>query len=119
MLMESAKFRGRVKTRTALEALNEMYDFVDEVDLKNNMYYRNKQLEDFSKFTNFFYQPCLRTLMPYRSGNAQFLPAELSTEFLFHYRRWKKLCRYLVEVSGIAKFERPKEVSEELAFSKQ
>lgn len=118
MFMEIAKFRGRVKTRTALEALNELYNFVDEVDLKNNLYYRNKQLEEFVKFTNFFYQPCLRLIVPYRSANAQFLPSELSQEFVFHYRRWKKLCRYLVEVSGIAKFERPKEVSEELAFSK-
>lgn len=118
MFTEVAKFRGRVKTKTALEALNELYNFVDEVDLKNNLYYRNSALDDFGKFTNGFYQPALTALVPFRSGNVQFLPAELSQEFVYHFRRWKKLCRYMVEVSGISKFERPKEVSEELAFSK-
>lgn len=114
LIEEEVKYVGFIKVKSALDALNDLYVFVDENELKNKLYYKRKELESFSKFTNFYFKPYLSLINSYKVKNLQKMPVG---NFNYHFRRWKKLCRLLVEVSGVTKFERAKELSSELAFA--
>lgn len=115
---QAVRFGGVVKTRDAIDALTDLQLFIEDVDLKNQLYYKNSRLNDFFKFHAYYYLPQLTILSNFRRANREKTPADENGFSLFHYRRWKKLCRYFIDVSGIGKFERPKEVSADQAFSK-
>ena len=74
-------------------------------------------MEAFNKFSNFYFEPQLSVIMDYKKKGLDKIPVTSNGFSVFHYRRWKKLCRLLVEVSGVTKFERPKELTPELAFA--
>lgn len=114
LVEEEVKFGGLIKTKTALESLNDLYYFVDDFEVKNKLWYKRKELEQFKKFTFFFFRPYLQLINSYKVQNKERMPVSGYTN---HYRRWKLLCKLGMEVSGITKFERPKELTSELAFA--
>lgn len=117
LIEEKVKLGGFIRTRTALEALNVLYEFVDEVELKNRLHYKRKELDAFNKFTHFYFEPQLNVIIDFKKRGLDKIPVSQNGFSVFHFRRWKKLCRLLVEVSGVTKFERPKELTPELAFA--
>jgi hypothetical protein len=119
LITEQVKFNGMVKVKSALEALNDLYDFMDVSDVytKNELYYHDEKLTQVSKFSGYFYDQ-LKQLEDARKNRKEFITVGPTGFSIFVYRRWLVLFRYFVEKSGIAKFERPKETTSDIAFSK-
>lgn len=114
---ENVKLNGFVKLKSALEALSDLYAFVDDTQIKQQLHYKREELKAFEKFSYFYFEPQLKILMEYKKKNQDKVPVGQNGFSLFHFRRWKLLCRLLVEVSGVTKFERKKELSDDLAFA--
>lgn len=119
LITEKVKFNGSVKVKSALEAINDLYDFMDVADVysKNELYYHDKKLVQVKFFTGYFHDQ-LKLIELAKQQRKEFMPVGPSGFSLFAFRRWLVLFRYFMEKSGISKFERPKETTAELAFSK-
>lgn len=118
LLDEYSKNNGQVKVRTASEALNEMYRFVEDsgVEVKNIRYYHNKQLNEFDKFLRFYFKPQSVILNNVRQENEELIDDSENGFLIEHYINWKRLCYLFCEISGITKFERAQSLPAELGY---
>lgn len=117
LIEEKIKLNGFVRTKSAYEALNDLYFFVDEVSVKNKVYYHRPELDAFDRFTFSYFENQLSNIMRAKKEGRDLIVVGGGGFSLFHFRRWKLLCRFFMEVSGILKFERKKESSAENAFA--
>lgn len=117
--IEKIKFNGQVKVKSALEAINDLYDFMDVADIysKNELYYHDKKLTQVKFFSGYF-EDQYSLLEKAKLQRKEFIHVGPNGFSLYSFRRWCLLFRYFMEKSGISKFERPKETTAELAFSK-
>jgi len=118
LLEEKSSLNGFVKTKTARDALNEMYAFVEDsgVEVKNLRYYHNKQLDEFSKLLGFYFLPQQRLINRQVEANEEEIEDSQNGFSIRHWINWKRLCYYFLEVSGITKFERVKSLPSEMGY---